>query len=98
MRWLALVFLIACGTTNDSMQADGCPPDMTNGAFGDDVEGTPCASTKTCFVENGFSSCASGFYSCVAGKWHMSRSIDAHDGASCTAQPMASCSYEGNPG
>jgi len=93
MKRLLLVLLIGCGTST----GEDCP-DPFNGAFGDAIEGSPCSSTSTCFVEDQFSSCASGFYRCVDGTWHFDHGLGATDGGSCTDSPLDSCSYEGNPG
>lgn len=99
LRRAALLFglsLAACGTT-DGAADNGCPP-AQEGSFGDSVLGTPCFSSKTCFVENTFSGCASAFYRCQAGTWQIDHYLGAANGASCTGSPLASCSFEGNPG
>lgn len=97
--WI-LAVVAACGGSSTGSSpdssADSCPTE-TNGANGDVVEGSPCSSSKTCFVENQFSSCASGYYTCVAGKWHLDHDLGATEGASCTDAPLQSCSIEGNP-
>jgi hypothetical protein len=108
MRWLGFLTLIvaACGASDDppsgqppdaAINGDGCPP-AYNGAFGDEVEGTACATSKVCFVENQFSSCQSGFYRCLSGTWHVDHYLGATNGAACGDSPIASCNYEGNPG
>ena len=96
MRWLPFALLCAaCGTTSDA--DEDCPP-AYSGAFGDEVEGTSCSTTRTCFVENQFSTCASAFYRCVGGVWQVDRGLGATEGGACGDSPLAACNYEGNAG
>jgi hypothetical protein len=95
--WI-LAALAACGHSSPANDSGDpmCPPPTYDGANGDTIEGAPCASDATCFVENTFSSCASGWYKCVSGRWHSDHGIDAVDGASCAGSPLQSCAVEGN--
>jgi hypothetical protein len=97
MRALVVLFIWICSVACNGGSGGGCPTE--NGAFGDTVEGEPCTapSTTTCFVQSSFSGCASAFYRCVGGAWHLDHGLNANDGESCTDSPIASCSYEGNP-
>jgi hypothetical protein len=103
MTRILILFLTmaGCGVstqdTSNGASDDDCPA-AYNGAFGDEVDGTACATSKLCFVENQFSSCESAFYRCIGGTWHVDHTLGAANGASCGDSPVASCTYEGNPG
>ncbi|HTL34088.1 MAG TPA: hypothetical protein VL326_13255 [Kofleriaceae bacterium] len=97
MRRLLLVLLVGCGTSNPSDGSTGCP-EAHDDAFGGTLLGSPCFTTRTCFVENDFSSCGSAYYHCSGGTWQIDHYLGAANGASCSDSPLASCSFEGNPG
>jgi hypothetical protein len=81
MRALVLVFLIACGGGSQA-----CPGEL--------VAGDPCSFQAECWRANTFSSCASGWCRCEAGR----TVCDAiTNGAPCGDEPIESCETEGNP-
>ena len=60
-------------------------------------EGAICTSSVPCVMPNDFSSCESSTCECTGGRYHC-EAIAPSDGEPCTAAPIKSCSYEGNPG
>jgi hypothetical protein len=97
MRWLICFLIAACSGHGSAPSDAGCPgPDP--GSSGDTTAGTPCTQDgQLCFVENQFSSCASGWYRCAAGKWSRDHGLGAAPGQSCAGAPILSCTVEGNP-
>jgi hypothetical protein len=93
LAWVLVVFA-ACSPSIEGTGNGDCPQPED----GADVEGTACNASETCFVENTFSSCSSGYYACEGGAWHRVRGLDAAEGASCADSPLTSCSIEGSPG
>jgi hypothetical protein len=93
MRWLIVLFFVACDWTAADTN-DPCPPPAEQ-----TPEGQAChlAAGKQCFVENTFSPCLSAWYRCDQGKWIRDHPLNASDGQSCAGSPLASCNYEGNP-
>jgi hypothetical protein len=97
---LLIVMVAACGVRRSSTNLDASCPPPDPGISGDATEGTPCSLSEIgqlCFVENEFSSCASAWYRCTAGRWNLDHELGVAAGASCTNTPLASCAYEGHP-
>ena len=86
-----LLFVVVAGTACDARGSGGSVTMCE-----DAREGAICATSGPCVLPNDFSSCQSSICECTGGRYHC-EAIAPSDGEPCTAAPIQSCSYEGNP-
>jgi hypothetical protein len=86
MRMLVVVsvFLLGCGGSN--LEGEACPAAMN--------DGDACSFSGTCWHEDTFSPCLSGWCSCESGRV-VCEALAPRTGDACGAEPITSCGYEG---